>query len=54
MLVIGLTCVGFFGGMKLLFDKVVNLICLTTGYVGILFLVFVVSKDPRIALECKP
>jgi len=44
-------CGGIFGGMKLPFDELVNLIYPTTGYVGILFLVFVISKDLRIALK---
>ena len=47
VLVIALTCVGYFGGMLLPFDKLVNLIYPTVGYVGIAFLIFVVIKDLR-------
>jgi uncharacterized membrane protein YkvI len=45
VLVVALTCVGFFGGMVLPFDKLVNLIYPTIGYAGMLFLVFVITKD---------
>lgn len=50
VLVIALTCVGFFGGMVLPFDKLVNLIYPTMGYAGIAFLIFVISKDLRAVL----
>jgi len=46
-LVVILTSVGFFGGILLPFDKLVNLIYPTMSYAGIAFLIFVVSKDLR-------
>lgn len=52
-LVITLTSVGFFGGMVLPFDKLVNLIYPTIGYAGIVFLVLAVSKDLGIVLKPK-
>jgi len=48
-----LTCVGFFGEMVLPFDKLVNMIYPTIGYTGMLFLVFVITTDLRIALKPK-
>ena len=53
ILVVTLTCVGFFGGMILPFDKLLNLIYPTIGYAGITFLVFVITKDIRLALKPK-
>ena len=47
ILVIALTCVGYFGGMMLPFDKLLNLIYPTIGYAGSLFLVFVIFRDTR-------
>ena len=46
-LVIGLTLVGYFGGMLLPFDKLVNLIYPTVGYAGLLFLACALVKDFR-------
>ena len=51
VLVVALTGVGYFGGMLLPFDKLVNLIYPTVGYVGIAFLIFVVIKDLKAAFK---
>jgi len=46
-LVVALTSVGYFGGMLLPFDRLVNLIYPTVGYTGMAFLIFAVTKDLR-------
>lgn len=51
ILVITLTSVGFFGGMVLPFDKLINRIYPTFGYAGMVFLTFAIAKD--VGIFCK-
>ena len=52
-LVVGLTLVGYFGGMLLPFGELVNLIYPTVGYAGLLFLVCAILKDLRTAVSLR-
>jgi uncharacterized membrane protein YkvI len=47
MLVVIFSCSGFFGGMVLPFDRLVNLIFPTLGYAGLLFLSFTIFRDVK-------
>lgn len=53
-LTVALATIGVFAGLKIPFDRLVNIIYVINGYVGIILLGFIIVKTIRIKLAKKP